>query len=279
VDDVRLQTLRREISTRGLEHRADLILGAARTTIRLRPSNRDNDSRGTSRLGGGAALRKGTPWPTWKGRPQALVAQIVLSEVAALDSESVLPPSGRLLFFYDSAQETWGFDPADRGSSTVMFVDDDQATEPFIDPALFPAVPLTASAELDLPRWESLWFASSGLEPSEAEAYGELRESLNGGDLIHKLLGYPDGVQNEMQTECQFASNGIYCGNAEGCRDPRAEALRPGAIDWRLLLQIDSEEDRAEMMWGDVGRVYFWIRQEDLSARRFNAVWCVLQCC
>ena len=97
--------------------------------------------------------------------------------------------------------------------------------------------------------------------------------------MIHKLLGYPDPVQNEMQTECQLVSNGIYCGDADGYRSARAEALRPGAADWRLLLQVDSEEDRAGMMWGDVGRVYFWIRDQDLRMRNFDAVWCILQCC
>lgn len=32
------------------------------------------------------------------------------------------------------------------------------------------------------------------------------------------------------------------------------------------------------MMWGDVGRLYYWIRREDLAQRRFDKVWLVLQC-
>jgi uncharacterized protein YwqG len=279
VDDLRIQTLRHELTRYGLQHHQDVILGAAREAIRLRPAGGEGTSRDASRLGGGAALPKGMSWPTWKGRPQALLAQIVLAEVASLDGENVLPPSGRLLFFYDSGQETWGFDPADRGSWTVLFVEDGQPMEPFVDPGLFRPVPLTASAEIDLPPCESLWFASSGIAPDEVDAYLELRTSLSGDYLIHKLLGYPDPIQNEMQTECQLVSHGIYCGNADGYRDPRAETLRPGANDWRLLLQVDSEEDRAGMMWGDVGRVYFWIRDEDLRARNFDRTWCILQCC
>ena len=31
-------------------------------------------------------------------------------------------------------------------------------------------------------------------------------------------------------------------------------------------------------MWGDVGRLYFWIRDADLRARRFDATWLILQC-
>jgi uncharacterized protein YwqG len=279
VDEIRIHTLRRELPRFGLEHRAELILGAARNAIRLRATDGDGNSRDVSRLGGGAALPKGMRWPTWKGRPQALLAHIVLAEAAALDFDHVLPSSGRLLFFYDSEQETWGFDPADRGSWSVAFVEDDQPTEPFVDPGFFRSVPLSLRAEIDLPPWESLWFESCGLEADEVDRYMELRTHLSGGDLIHKLLGHPDPVQNEMQTECQLVSNGIYCGDADAYRDARAEALRPGATDWRLLLQVDSEEDRAGMMWGDVGRVYFWIRDQDLRTRNFDAVWCILQCC
>jgi len=32
------------------------------------------------------------------------------------------------------------------------------------------------------------------------------------------------------------------------------------------------------MMWGDMGMLYFWIRAEDLAARRFERVWMILQC-
>ncbi|WP_244918968.1 DUF1963 domain-containing protein [Paenibacillus dendritiformis] len=31
-------------------------------------------------------------------------------------------------------------------------------------------------------------------------------------------------------------------------------------------------------MWGDVGRIYYWIREEDLEALRFDRVVCQMQC-
>ena len=40
--------------------------------------------------------------------------------------------------------------------------------------------------------------------------------------------------------------------------------LEAGADDWRLLLQVNSD-DYAGWMWGDVGRVYFWIRRQDFA--------------
>jgi uncharacterized protein YwqG len=45
----------------------------------------------------------------------------------------------------------------------------------------------------------------------------------------------------------------------------------------RFLLQVDSD-DAAGMMWGDAGMLYFWIRDDDLAARRFDRAWCVMQC-
>jgi uncharacterized protein YwqG len=80
-----------------------------------------------------------------------------------------------------------------------------------------------------------------------------------------------------MQTEVQLVSHGLYCGNATGYNDPRAEELRAGASQWRLLLQIDSDDDTG-MMWGDVGRIYYWIHERDLAAGVFENTWLILQC-
>jgi uncharacterized protein YwqG len=42
---------------------------------------------------------------------------------------------------------------------------------------------------------------------------------------------------------------------------------------------VDLAEEAAGMMWGDAGRIYFWIRREDLLARDFDRSWLILQCC
>jgi uncharacterized protein YwqG len=72
-------------------------------------------------------------------------------------------------------------------------------------------------------------------------------------------------------------SHGLYCGDETGYTDPRVEQLAAGAAAWRLLLQVDSDEDRG-MYWGDVGRIYYWIREEDLRRGAFDAAWLILQC-
>ena len=81
-----------------------------------------------------------------------------------------------------------------------------------------------------------------------------------------------------MRLECQLVTNGIYCGDQSAYRDPRRSALEKAAADWKLLLQIDSDEKRLGWMWGDAGRVYFWARQQEIEAGDFDGAWAILQC-
>jgi len=41
---------------------------------------------------------------------------------------------------------------------------------------------------------------------------------------------------------------------------------------WRLLAQFTSDQ-LTGMSWGCGGLIYFWIREEDLAARRFDRVY------
>ena len=49
-----------------------------------------------------------------------------------------------------------------------------------------------------------------------------------------------------------------------------------GVDEWRLLLQVDSDDD-AGMMWCDVGQLYFWVREVDARAGDFSRTWTILQ--
>jgi uncharacterized protein YwqG len=146
------------------------------------------------------------------------------------------------------------------------------------DEARFAACALALDAYEDLPeldeereRWR--------LDDDESERYIAVKEYLTSGGegASHKLLGHADPVQNPMELECQLVTNGVYCGDSSGWEEPRAKALEAGRTEWRLLLQLDSDE-RAGMMWGDAGRLYFWIRDSDLREHRFDRAWLILQC-
>ena len=54
----------------------------------------------------------------------SFIAQINLVELPEYDFLDVLPLDGLLSFFYSARQETWGFDPNDKGSWKVIYFDD-----------------------------------------------------------------------------------------------------------------------------------------------------------
>jgi hypothetical protein len=43
------------------------------------------------------------------------------------------------------------------------------------------------------------------------EKYCELLEAIGGH---HRLLGYAEPVQSEMELECELVTNGLYCGDS-----------------------------------------------------------------
>ena len=237
-----------------------------------------------ARLGGLPLVPEGFVWPRYKESPLAFICQIDLSEVPVIAGEPGLPTRGYLSVFYDQEQSTWGFDPADRGSWRVFYWDVPRdalfpAAAPIglYEQALFPAKPLSIVPIRTYPG-DSTPLIETLLSEAQFDAYFDLRDSVYVGEPSHHLLGYPDAIQGDhMEVECQLASQGVYVGDGRGYRDERLADIREGASDWRLLLQIDSDDD-ADFMWGDVGRLYFWIRRSDLARAHFDDVWMVLQC-
>jgi uncharacterized protein DUF1963 len=66
-----------------------------------------------------------------------------------------------------------------------------------------------------------------------------------------------------MRLECQLVTHGLYCGDDVAWKSARGAELAPGAPEWRLLFQMDSDDD-VGVMWGDCGLIYYWIRESDL---------------
>ena len=100
-------------------------------------------------------------------------------------------------------------------------------------------------------------------------------------DNRSQLLGWPDIIQSNMTLQCELVSRGYYLGGTwDGVPLEERDALRcPSVRDWQLLFQLDTvASGDFELMFGDCGRIYFYIRREDLQARRFDRVWLILQC-
>lgn len=224
----------------------------------------------------------GGAWPRHHGRPLSLIAQLDLAEMRAAGGPDWLPAEGRLLFFYDLELSPWGFDPNDAGGAIVRYetVMSGASGEPDDLPAdgRFETYPVRFVPDVSLPSEERLtidWKTLSAQEQYELEA---AVEAATPAEPAHQIGGYPLAVQNDgMELECQLVTSGVYTGNAKGYSRSNVEAAKPSAADWRLLLQLDTDND-AEMTWGDTGRLYFWIREQDARAGDFSKTWTILQC-
>lgn len=237
------------------------------------------------RIGGLPDLPDASLWPTHDGKHLAFLMQINLEELHGLLPDAGLPEKGMLYFFCEAVEPPWGFDPKDKGRSRVLYVDTlpQDAAQPDFPTDLpkegrFQERPLAGTKSDSVPELPSL-HAFSKLPMADKRKVAEWDHELRTRTgPSHQLAGLPKEIQGDMRLECQLASNGIYCGDKDGgANDPRAKALAPGANDWCLLLQIDSD-DAAGMMWGDAGMLYFWIKEDDLKNRRFENAWMILQC-
>ena len=138
---------------------------------------------------------------------------------------------------------------------------------------------LAMASYVDIPSMEDERNPLMGSDDDMLDSYLDVQDQLASpsSDIAHKLLGHAQTIQGAMELECALTSNGIHTGDSSGYKDRRAAKLAKSQYDWRLLLQIDSDE-HAGMMWGDAGRIYYWIREQDLLERRFDRSWLVLQC-
>lgn len=250
---------------------------------------------GCSRIGGRPDVPSDFVWPTYEGssydvelkcRPLSFLAQINLRDVAAWDEEHLLPTEGILSFFYELETMQWGFDPKDEGSARVFWFPDSETLSPADFPDnmeqdfILPELPINCTPQVSLPdywcmklpdevTWDDYYACCATCDYTEAED-------------VTKLLGHPNVIQNPMEEECERVTRGYRCGNPEDYQKvPEAEKedISAKASEWRLLFQMGTvETDDYELMFGDAGYIYFWIRREDLLNRRFDRIWLILQC-
>ncbi len=247
-----------------------------------------------SRFGGDASVPREFRWPERRGRPLDFLLQLDLRDVARVRPEVEMPRDGLLAFFYDIANQPWGFDPSDLEGFHVALFDGraELQTVPAPDPTCR-ANPRAIALEprLTIPQFDSRAYERA-IEPlkltdDEFDRYLALDASLAPGEAAegptgrHQMFGHPYMIQNDMQLEAQLVSNGLYCGDSTGYEDSRRAELEATADEWVLLLQVDSGEKFGAhgLDWGDTGMLYWWIRRDDLRDARFDRVWMTLQCC
>ena len=275
---------RRLLEAEGLGAHVAALEPKVRPAVRLSTTPGGPFHLGQSRLGGRPDLPAGLAWPRYASAPLAFVGQIDLAEIPAGAGRGALPEGGHLWFFYVADQSTWGFDPKDAGSARVFYAPPGTALTTATPPKDLPEGGEFKAAALAFESYEDLPDLDADpppvrLDDGDSERYHGIRAYLASADVSpsHKLLGHAQPVQSAMEGEVALVTGGLYCGDPSCYRDPRSAKLLEDSHRWRLLLQVDSD-DNTSMMWGDAGMLYFWIREDDLQARRFDRTWTILQC-
>lgn len=197
------------------------------------------------------------------GRPLFLLAQINFEEIPKLEP---FPTKG-ILQFYIADDDLYGLDFDDMTSQEnfrVLFFpeitkDESRLLTDFDFLPSFDYAPVSDPCSLTFAQhfepisavdyqFEQKIFDDSPPEPREKlfaiwDIYAETFPS-NG----HKLGGYPDFTQSDPRGYDKYYGRGF-----------------------NLLLQIDSD-DKANIMWGDVGIGNFFIREGDLKKSDFSTI-------
>jgi uncharacterized protein YwqG len=249
---------------------------------------------GTSKIGGKPDLPSGFEWFYYEGtsyedetanRPLSFLAQINCEEASKYDKDSLLPSKGMLYFFYEFATMTWGFYPQDKGSARVYYFPGDTSElsstgfpSDLLNEYRVPEMPITFSSRNELPDFEEFIEWHKGFNWRQWDAYNEVKHKIVEDDCeesISKILGYANLIQGGMLLQCEQATSGS---NTATSNEASAQQIE-NSTKWQLLFQLDSiETEQYEMLWGDVGRLYFYINSDDLRALNFDNCWLILQC-
>lgn len=293
-----LELLQDKLAAQNLQPFYDQLKPEIQTAIRLSLTHQAPDRLGASRIGGKPDLPPTLDWPlaqhtirkkTYFGlgpsqtqtvhQPMPFIAQLNMKDFAEYNVTSGLPGSGILYFFYDAEQSAWGFDQKDKSKFKVCYftgpttdLQKHDFPEQLPETGRFKSAGIEAKPEISLPGVEHKVY-----ETLSEDQQDWFFDTFFPDEEINKIGGHTDTIQNEMKLECELVTNGVYCGDPSGYQHPKAKKLAANTKNWQLLLQIDSI-DSLEMMWGDAGRLYFWIKKEDLISSNFDQCWLILQC-
>ena len=251
-----------------------------------------------SKIGGKPYLPKDFIWPYYQGLPLSFLAQINLEGVSSLDKDKLLPDKGILYFFYELETQEWGYSPQNKGCAKVFYFEDSSNFElidfpkNMEDDYKIPEFKINFKSNISLPSYEDFFNLVEDKEELEDitenefydiyhSAYDELsKKYLVPIEKYIKLLGYPDVIQNSMEEECAAIARGFNMGGIGYLYLKKYhDEIKKASKDWILLFQMDTiESDDYELMFGDCGHLYFWIKKEDLKNKNFENIWLILQC-
>ncbi len=267
-----------EMTKAGLEKHARFLYSYAKKAIYFDVLKIDENiiPIGKTKIGGHPDLYEGFKWPLNEGHYLAFLAQVNLADVSHFDHDHILPSRGMLYFFYDSNDMPWGYDIQDRDAFRVFYydipldklkrLDYPTALSHQLD-SIFPAVAVRLSNKWSLPNLEKKVFKN--------DKYLDYISLEDGKETY--MLGYCKNIQEDVSLSCAMTKHDCLVDHFHKLTKQEKQKLKLEKDEWILLFQLDSINE-CHMMWGDMGILYFMIRKDDLSNRRFENVWMILQC-
>ena len=230
-------------------------------TLHMKPA----DGPAFSKLGGKPELPAAMEWPIGRECARCFVAQLDLAEVRAAGGPDWLPAEGRLYFFYDE-------DAADGLDLVACYARRDAAGPERSAPEGYEPDPMFDERRVSFERLTSMpsldWLGmleGSRLSDADFDELNEAPDKPFGDAPKHRIGGYASEIQSaQMELECEFRSRRLAQNYVHV-----PPAIAEAAKDWRLLLQVDSD-DELGMNWIDTGRLYVFIREQDARAGDFT---------
>ena len=293
-----IETLRVLLASKGIQDPVVArVVATAQVCLAFKTVREEQEDRipiGASKVGGSADLPPGSSWPAAEGVNFRFIAQFDLSEVARMLLNNPLPGSGLLSFFWCQEHEIGTTPQGVRviytpDTTKLVRVSDPWAAIPervgFIrrlwgekpsarGQGFWPCRPelsvKVTIADLGGPRRIGKGLMSAG--EFDLIYGGKLDDELEAAGMLitgHRLLGEACPIQEPVEYEAEWDPT-------NPASDDR-EAREKSAASWRLLLQVYADGG-PEFGFGDLGSIYFLIREADLAAQRWDQVRVVMQC-
>lgn len=266
----------------------DLVLKEIKPSIRLKTTGKSSEELGKTKLGGCPDLPKKTNWPksNYDNTFLSFLGQVNMKDVKLFDELNFLPNEGILYFFFN-------LDSGDDGK--VLFSKEVNIIERVASPEEFKEekksflkrlftgkskkrILLESGVEIykeyNFPSWDSFPLEliqkklETDIKPISAFKEGIFDHCYDEGEnestSNHHLCGNYNGIQNEFH-ELDFIHDELDDFNNLSIIQIKK------ALKWKLLFQFDSDEN-LEFNFGDCGRIYFFIHEDDLKNENFNNI-------
>lgn len=270
-----------------------IVINAITPSIRIVSNLSKSIKVGQSKFGGIPDLPLGMDWiqNNTTNKKYSFLCQINLKEISKFEEANKLPQEGILSFFFD-------LDSSDDGR-VIYIPDKSKLSKPNIpiefEPIkqsflkrifsrkphtkLIKEVACNFSLDYSFPSANSLLIEKNkrilnislpALDAFQDELFERKYDENDSEDTAnHRILGLYEGIQDEYQ---ELILNHIF----HNPTDLTIEQINK-SLEWKLLFQMDSDRD-LKFNYLDSGRIYFFIKQEDLESQHFERVKVLSDC-